>query len=34
LVLASAPAAARRAIVPASAMLPAVFRWGVNILAS
>ncbi|MGZ4528177.1 MAG: NAD(P)/FAD-dependent oxidoreductase [Mycobacterium sp.] len=33
LVLASTPPAARRAIVPASAMLPAVFRWGVNALA-
>jgi flavin-dependent dehydrogenase len=34
LVLASAPPAARGAIVPAAALLPGVFRWGVNILAS
>lgn len=33
LVLASRPAAARRAIVPACALLPPVFRWGVNMLA-
>jgi flavin-dependent dehydrogenase len=33
LVLASAPRAARRTIVPACALLPPVFRWGVNILA-
>ena len=33
LVLASTPAAARRAIVPACALLPTVFRTGVNILA-
>ncbi|BBX62975.1 oxidoreductase [Mycobacterium saskatchewanense] len=33
LVLASAPPAARRAIVPAAAALPPVFRWGVNTLA-
>lgn len=34
LVLASAPRAARHAIVPAAALLPPVFRWGVNILGS
>ncbi|MEY8015013.1 NAD(P)/FAD-dependent oxidoreductase [Mycobacterium servetii] len=34
LVLASAPRAARRAIVPAAALLPPVFRWGVNVLGS
>ncbi len=34
LVLASAPRPARRAIVPACALLPPVFRYGVNILAS
>jgi flavin-dependent dehydrogenase len=34
LVLASTPPAARRAIVPACAALPPLFRWGVNILAS
>jgi flavin-dependent dehydrogenase len=33
LVLASAPPVARRAIVPASAMLPAVFQRAVNVLA-
>ncbi|BBX72446.1 NAD(P)/FAD-dependent oxidoreductase [Mycobacterium shinjukuense] len=33
LVLASTPTAARRAIVPACALLPPVFRWGVNVLA-
>lgn len=33
LVLASTPRAARRAIVPACTALPAVFRWGVNVLA-
>ncbi|WP_204806096.1 NAD(P)/FAD-dependent oxidoreductase [Mycobacterium riyadhense] len=33
LVLASTPRAARHAIVPACTLLPAVFRWGVNILA-
>jgi flavin-dependent dehydrogenase len=33
LVLASTPRAARRAIVPACALLPAAFRHGVNILA-
>ena len=33
LVLASTPAAARRAVVPACSLLPAVFRQGVNILA-
>jgi flavin-dependent dehydrogenase len=34
LVLASTPRAARRAIVPACALLPPLFRWGVNVLAS
>lgn len=34
LVLASTPRATRRAIVPAATLLPPVFRWGVNILAS
>ncbi len=34
LVLASTPPAARRLVVPASALLPPVFRWGVNVLAS
>ena len=34
LVLAGTPAATRRAIVPVSALLPPVFRWGVNVLAS
>lgn len=34
LVLASTPRAMRRAIVPACASLPPLFRWGVNILAS
>jgi len=34
LVLASAPPVARRAIVPVSTLLPGVFRWGVNVLAS
>ncbi len=34
LVLASTPPATRRAIVPASALLPPVFRWGVNVLGS
>src|SRR5271165_5450445 len=34
LVLASTPRATRRAIVPACALLPPIFRWGVNILAS
>jgi flavin-dependent dehydrogenase len=34
LVLASTPPAVRRAIVPACAALPPLFRWGVNILAS
>lgn len=34
LVLASTPRAVRRAIVPACAALPPLFRWGVNILAS
>jgi len=33
LVLASAPPVMRRAIVPASATLPAVFGWAVNVLA-
>ncbi|OBI94843.1 monooxygenase [Mycobacterium alsense] len=33
LVLASAPPVTRRAIVPAAAALPPVFRWGVNALA-
>ncbi|OBH39570.1 hypothetical protein A5690_03215 [Mycobacterium intracellulare] len=33
LVLASTPPAVRRAVVPACALLPAVFRRGVNILA-
>jgi flavin-dependent dehydrogenase len=33
LVLTSTPRATRRAIVPACALLPPVFRWGVNILA-
>jgi hypothetical protein len=31
---ATTPPAARRAIVPACAALPPLFRWGVNILAS
>ncbi len=34
LVLASAPPLARRAVVPVSAALPPVFRWGVNVLGS
>ncbi|BBY02147.1 NAD(P)/FAD-dependent oxidoreductase [Mycobacterium seoulense] len=34
LVLASAPAATRRAIVPACALLPGAFRRGVNVLAT
>jgi flavin-dependent dehydrogenase len=34
LVLASAPPAVRRAIVPAGTLLPGLFRYGVNILAS
>ncbi|MGF2943892.1 NAD(P)/FAD-dependent oxidoreductase [Mycobacterium sp. Lab-001] len=34
LVLAGAPRTARRAIVPAAALLPPVFRWGVNVLGS
>ena len=33
LVLTSTPPVARRAIVPASALMPAVFGWGVNVLA-
>lgn len=33
LVLASTPRLTRRAVVPACAALPGVFRWGVNILA-
>ena len=33
LVLTSTPPVTRRAIVPASAALPALFRWGVNVLA-
>ena len=32
LVLAGAPRATRRAIVPAAALLPPLFRWGVNVL--
>ncbi|OBK22291.1 monooxygenase [Mycobacterium asiaticum] len=34
LVLASTPMVSRRAIVPACATLPPLFRWGVNVLAS
>ena len=34
LVLASTPRPTRRAIVPACTLLPAAFRFGVNILAS
>ncbi|MEI7714600.1 MAG: NAD(P)/FAD-dependent oxidoreductase [Mycobacterium sp.] len=34
LVLAGTPPVARRAIVPVSALLPPVFRWGVNMLGS
>ena len=34
LVLAGTPPTARRAIVGVSALLPPVFRWGVNVLAS
>jgi len=34
LVLAGRPPATRRAIVPVSTLLPPVFRWGVNVLAS
>jgi flavin-dependent dehydrogenase len=34
LVLAGTPPVTRRAIVPASALLPPLFRWGVNVLGS
>ncbi len=34
LVLASTPPTARRAIVPACTLLPSLFQWGVNVLAS
>ncbi len=34
LVLASTPPVTRRAIVPACALLPPLFRWGVNVLGS
>lgn len=34
LVLASTPRAVRRAIVPACTLLPPLFQWGVNVLAS
>ena len=34
LVLASTPRLARRAVVPAGALLPCAFQFGVNILAS
>jgi hypothetical protein len=33
LVLSTTPRVTRRAVVPAAAMLPPVFRWGVNVLA-
>jgi flavin-dependent dehydrogenase len=32
-VLATTPRAVRRAVVPAGALLPGVFGWGVNLLA-
>jgi hypothetical protein len=34
LVLATAPRAMRRAVVPISRLLPPAFRWGVNVLGN